>query len=224
MRLYEKHRPKTLEDIVGQPAITALKQFACEPYPHIILLEGPPGTGKTAAAMILAEQLGDTGWFGGSVYQERGAKFKTELAEFYFGREETPFRYKVSDGKYHVLVIEELERLPPNVEADLKQAMEDAQRDYRAIVIATSNDTGKLSAAFLQRFQRFHFGGGREFADAFNDTLPMLWFGETGNLDLPDDWRELGWDGNQFSGRHALNALEQHIAVQRSRRQEGVLA
>ena len=57
MKFNEKYRPKTLSEVVGQP-IGPLEEFARDPYPTCIALEGPTGTGKTSAAIALAADLG----------------------------------------------------------------------------------------------------------------------------------------------------------------------
>ncbi len=54
----EKYRPKTLDDIVGQPqAVERLKSFTTGgSLPHLLLC-GPPGSGKTSCALILADTI-----------------------------------------------------------------------------------------------------------------------------------------------------------------------
>lgn len=55
--LAEKTRPKHFEDIVGQKeGIKALRAALCGPNPQHILIYGPPGIGKTAAARLVLEE------------------------------------------------------------------------------------------------------------------------------------------------------------------------
>jgi len=60
----EKYRPKTLDDVVGNPtAIAELRKWAAawqrgRPEKKAILLQGPPGIGKTSAALALANEMG----------------------------------------------------------------------------------------------------------------------------------------------------------------------
>jgi ATP-dependent Lon protease len=55
--LAEKVRPKTFEDIVGQKdGIKSLKAALCGPNPQHVIIYGPPGVGKTAAARLVLEE------------------------------------------------------------------------------------------------------------------------------------------------------------------------
>ena len=50
-------RPKSLEEIVGQPrAVRSLLAKLSSPYPQHLILYGPPGIGKTTAARLVLEQ------------------------------------------------------------------------------------------------------------------------------------------------------------------------
>lgn len=55
MNLYEKHRPKTLQGMVGQEAAVAalLKLIERDHIPHALLLTGPSGCGKTTIGRAL---------------------------------------------------------------------------------------------------------------------------------------------------------------------------
>ncbi|MDX8342043.1 ATP-dependent protease LonB [Rossellomorea sp. YZS02] len=55
--LAEKVRPASFEDIVGQEdGIKALKAALCSPNPQHVIIYGPPGVGKTAAARLVLEE------------------------------------------------------------------------------------------------------------------------------------------------------------------------
>ena len=55
--LTEKSRPSTFEEVVGQEkGIKALKAALCGPNPQHVIIYGPPGVGKTAAARLVLEE------------------------------------------------------------------------------------------------------------------------------------------------------------------------
>src|SRR5256885_13025184 len=60
----EKYRPKTLDEVVGNPtAIAELRKWAAawdkgRPDKRAVVLQGDPGIGKTSAALALANDMG----------------------------------------------------------------------------------------------------------------------------------------------------------------------
>jgi Lon-like ATP-dependent protease len=55
--LSEKTRPATISDIVGQKeGLRALKAALCSSNPQHVIVYGPPGVGKTAAARVILEE------------------------------------------------------------------------------------------------------------------------------------------------------------------------
>lgn len=55
--LTEKSRPINFEEIIGQEeGIKALKAALCGPNPQHVIIYGPPGVGKTAAARLVLEE------------------------------------------------------------------------------------------------------------------------------------------------------------------------
>jgi Lon-like ATP-dependent protease len=59
--LSEKTRPSTFGEIVGQSdGLKALRAALCGPNPQHVILYGPPGIGKTAAARLVLEEAKKT--------------------------------------------------------------------------------------------------------------------------------------------------------------------
>ncbi|MBC7345579.1 MAG: ATP-binding protein, partial [Clostridia bacterium] len=55
--LAEKTRPTSFEEIVGQEeGLRALRAALCGPNPQHVIIYGPPGVGKTAAARLVLEE------------------------------------------------------------------------------------------------------------------------------------------------------------------------
>ena len=55
--LTEKSRPTSFEEIIGQEeGIKALKAALCGPNPQHVIIYGPPGVGKTAAARLVLDE------------------------------------------------------------------------------------------------------------------------------------------------------------------------
>jgi len=63
MSLYLKYRPESFEDVVGNEAQLKSVQrlIAKDDRPHVFLLQGPSGTGKTTVARIMARAIGAEG-------------------------------------------------------------------------------------------------------------------------------------------------------------------
>ena len=214
--LSERYRPRGLDEIVGQPPVYFLRRLAARPHRSCWLVEGPPGTGKSAAAHVVAEELGCTAM---SKHTIAGNKLNVELAETVFG---SMARFVPMDGaRFHVVIIEEFERcVSPEVRAYLKTALDTGVEPPdglppRCIVIATSNDVAKIEPALLERFRVLNFSAGPCFAEACQERLGAIWEAEALGRDLPPSWLAWGWQeaGNslRFSMRVALRAMEDYL-------------
>jgi len=156
---FEKLRPQRLADIVGQRdvanrlriSIDAAKKRG-EPLGHL-LLDGPPGLGKTTFATVLPREL--------------GVEFQlTSGPALATPRELIPYLTNAAEGS--ILFIDEIHRLPRVVEEFIYPAMEDFRIDFvigeglgartinmplkRFTLIGATTRSGMLSAPLRERF------------------------------------------------------------------------
>jgi replication-associated recombination protein RarA len=210
MKLSEKYRPATLEGVVGQSATRYLRSLGEEPDERCVLLEGVGGCGKTSAALALAAELGCRDEFSG-LHIVPCSEFSIDVARRLFEGADgysAVLRLRPLEGRgWHVVVLEELEWLSPQCQRYLKVALE-TRMPLRTIVVATSNGAGGLDRALLQRFDVFAFGSGKYFAQACQERLEAIWLAEASGQPMPPDWLSWGWDGEHFSMRSALAAME----------------
>lgn len=195
--------------MVGQPCLGALRKFAADPYPVAMIFEGPPGTGKTAAAMAMAADLGSADeWSGLDVVPS--VDLTIERCRELFER---TLRLIPMAGKgWRVLIIEELEACSSaTVQRYLKVAL-DTKMPPRCTVIATSNGTSGLDPALVQRFDHFTFRGDADFAKAGAKRLLDIWTRETGKADIPGDVIRWGTSASgDWSFREALKQMQQIV-------------
>ena len=109
MRLSSMYQPKTLGEIVGQPAIVRrLAALAANPSSCCVLLEGRGGTGKSATAKAFINDLGICPFSG--LHETSGSNLTIDEVRRLFSQ---TFRLRPMMGNsWHVLLVEELELLP----------------------------------------------------------------------------------------------------------------
>lgn len=158
-------RPRTLTEIVGQRRVVEQLTIALEaaqrrkePLEHI-LLDGPPGLGKTTLAHVVANELGAT-------LRVTSGPAMVKLADL--------MSLLTGQERGDILFIDEVHRLGRVVEEYLYPAMEDFRVDVvmdggygggtlnfplpRFTLIAATTRAGGLTPALRDRFGiRFHF-------------------------------------------------------------------
>ncbi len=177
--LTERYRPRTRDQIVGQPAVTGfLKGFVAEPYSTALLLEGMTGTGKTSAALALAEALAcdvKEGEFGGVHEIASGEQNADAVRETYRRIWQTP----LYGSGWKVVVVNEADRMNGAAETIWLDRLE--HLPPRTVVVFTTNYAAKLSKRLRDRCTRLEFDGSAESLEgAAVGLLMAIWRAETG--------------------------------------------
>jgi replication factor C small subunit len=154
----EKYRPTRLEDLVDQENVKGRLKLLLKKrgeMPHL-LFAGPPGSGKTTTAMIVAREiLGEgSGEYALSLNasDERGIDMIRErvktFAKYADRREGVPFR---------MVILDEADTMTSDAQTALRRIMEDSS-EYTRFVLICNYSTGIIepiqSRCAIFRFQR----------------------------------------------------------------------
>jgi replication factor C small subunit len=150
----EKYRPKSLKDIINQKEIVErLKSFVeAKNVPHCIFA-GPPGTGKTTAALCLTHNLYGAGYrehlMELNASDERGIKIVRETVKT-FARTRS-----IGEIPFKILILDEADNMTSDAQQALRRTMERFTETCRFIMIA--NYSGKIIEPLQSRCAPFRF-------------------------------------------------------------------
>jgi len=150
----EKYRPRTLDEIVDQEEIVGrLKSFVkAKNVPHCIFA-GPPGTGKTTAALCLAHDLYGENYreyiMELNASDERGINVVRETVKT-FARTKP-----IGEVTFKILILDEADNMTDDAQQALRRTMERYTETARFILIA--NYSGKIIEPIQSRCAPFRF-------------------------------------------------------------------
>ena len=150
----EKYRPHSLSNIVDQEEIVnRLKSFVKAQNVPNCIFAGPPGTGKTTAALCLAQDLYGLGYreylMELNASDERGINVVRETVK--------TFARTKSIGKvsFKILILDEADNMTGDAQQALRRTMERYTETARFILIA--NYSGKIIEPIQSRCAPFRF-------------------------------------------------------------------
>ncbi len=147
---FEKHRPKSINEMtMNVNHKKAFEQYIMDKsFPHL-LLEGPPGSGKTTITQVLLSSIPCTVLSLNASGQDRGVDtVKTKITQFAGSL--------AMDGKLKVVFLDEADGLSKDALFALKNTMETYSKSCRFIL--TCNHVDKIIDPIQSRCTKYTFG------------------------------------------------------------------
>ena len=172
----EKYRPKSIHQLIGQETfkLDAEHWIENKDMPNV-LLHGPAGVGKTAAAGILALEVLkreiDSNFF------EINASDDRRLEVVRTTIKDVAQQKAIGDVPFKIIHLDELDGMTPDAQNALKRIMERYAHNVRFII--TANDRSKIINTLQSRCANYYFS----ILD--NDTISTLLRTILQNEELP---------------------------------------
>jgi|SRR5579863_8728318 len=172
-----EYQPQTIAEFCGlEKQKKILSNLVKAPRECTLLFEGGPGTGKTSMAFAFARELG------AEVHQVGSQEANLEEVK----RVVTMCHYVPLSGGWHVIIMDEADRMSPATQLYLLSKFDGTQTVPKTIWILTCNVTEPFQDRFLSRCVRipkFHaIGAGKDI----RSLLARIWKEKAGQSDSPD--------------------------------------
>ena len=150
----ERHRPSSVREMKGQRAVVdRLRAYADSgTFPHL-MFAGPPGTGKTTAALALTRDVFGEGYR--SNLLEMNASDERKLESIRTKVKQFARTAPMPGTKFKVIFLDEADALTPDAQGALRRIMEQFAETCRFIL--SCNYSSKIVEAIQSRCAVFRF-------------------------------------------------------------------